>query len=534
MSMVAETAFNRILNTPTYFEGICAFMSKEYAEENILFWAACDEFGRLGEDQSDLLRGAQTIFTMYLSQASVFEINVPPAEVKEVFNAIQSKTLNSHLFDKCKQIVANDMRINVFPRFTTLPTFRHLRIQQEPGLKMDVKDPSTAIKQSTTLLRSFNVATLAAKTGTTFAEEFYEELFKQSPESRLIFQHHITQQGLALQGTLINLLAYLKQDEKNFRTHVKRLAEAHLKLGITPDMFLKFGSVLTATILSHLQLEPQSPEYQAVDRHWRAIYTLISGEILKGMKLATPDSKYFGKKWEIPTWLLNQLTEYKSYAGLTLVLVKSKQGNDEFMAAFYNKFFEMSPSSAGKFKNLLAQSHALWGSLNSVVKLLETPAKMKNTMTTLAKSHKCRAIAKAEYHYFVQALRQTFRLQLGCDYSEAMDAVWKQFLELLVMFMVESTHTHDGLPSLSFAELCPEVKKSADTPPSLDERRDSSLSAKEKVIPIYDALAALEEKSNSISLEIPSPSPSEPPTSPRRRGNNVGFSLFSTTHAGGA
>jgi len=286
-------------------------------------------------------------------------------------------------------------------------------------------------------------------------------------------------------------LNFLIHDEKSFKKQIKMLAETHFKLGITPDMFLKFGSVLTLTILAHLQLEPGSPEYKAVERHWRASYALISGEILKAMRATAPESRFSKKKWEPPQWLQDQLTEYKTYASLTMCLVKSK-GNEEFMVAFYSKFFELSSASSSKFKNIAAQSHALWGALNSVVKLLETPAKMRGTMAALGKSHKGKGISREEYHYFVRALRVTFRSHLTSDYTEPMDAVWKQFLELLVMFMVSSTDTGCGLPSLSYQSLIP---KSADGPEDSASRKSDS--GKDKVLPVYDALINLESKEPS-------------------------------------
>lgn len=462
--MAAEldaASFDRILSTSTYYDGLRDFMMKEYAEESILFWTVCDEFGKIPEsDQATLQRDAQKIFSMYLSSASVFEIHIPPSEVKLIFDAIRNSSVDNTLYEKCKQIVAADMLKNVYPRFTTIPTFRHLRTSQNPGLKVDMKDPTEAIKESTTLQRSFNLATIASKTGTTFVHNFYEELFRLSPEARLVFQHKVrAQQGAALQAALKNLLGFLKENDKNFKSHVRVLADSHFRMGITSQMFGHFGIALISTILSHLELEVNSPEYHAVERHWRAVYSLISTEILKAMTTTPSESRFFAKKYEPPQWLTDQLLEYKTYAALTMMLVKSKLGDEKFMVLVYNRFFELSPSSPTRFKNLVAQRVALWGALNSVIKMLGQPAKMRNVMGTLAKTHKARGILKSEYQAFVRAVRQTFRKHLGSDYSESMDAVWKQFLELLTMFMVESADTDAGLPSLTFAALDPDFKE---------------------------------------------------------------------------
>lgn len=474
MATVDVQAFNQILSTQTYFEGLRDFMSNEYAEENILFWGACDAFEKL-DAADDLVRPAQRIFSLYLGQAAIFQIEVPADEVKKVFFAIQTKSVKLDIFAKCKELVADEMRRTVFPRFTALPTYHFLRPKgQGPEAKAegDRKDPAQAIKYSKTLQRSFALAALASKTGPSLAEEFYEELYRQSPESRLMFRHHLQQQGLALQGTLTNLLDFIQKDAKGFQSQIKRLADVHLKLGITPDMFAIFGSVLTTTILGHLELEETSLEYRAVQRHWKALYALLSGEILKSMKAGGIKSSIFAirNKKEVPLWLHGQLQEYKTYTNLALLLMKSR-GNEEFVTAFYAKFFEFSPTSAGKFKDLSTQSHALWGSLNSVVKLLEAPNKMKQLLADLAKLHKGKGITREEYYMFVRALRVTFRVRLGDDYSQPMDAVWKQFLELAVLFLTESDEIDCTFPSVPYTSLLPKDQRQSTTP---DESSHSS------------------------------------------------------------
>lgn len=126
MATVDVQAFNQILSTQTYFEGLRDFMSNEYAEENILFWGACDAFEKL-DAADDLVRPAQRIFSLYLGQAAIFQIEVPADEVKKVFFAIQTKSVKLDIFAKCKELVADEMRRTVFPRFTALPTYHFLR-----------------------------------------------------------------------------------------------------------------------------------------------------------------------------------------------------------------------------------------------------------------------------------------------------------------------------------------------------------------------------------------------------------------------
>jgi len=151
-----------------------------------------------------------------------------------------------------------------------------------------------------------------------------------------------------------------------------------------------------------------------------------------------------------PGWLKEQLAEYQTYTSLTLLLV-AKRTNEVFMGKFYERFFELSPQSVVKFKDLKQQYKAVAGALQSVVKLIAKPKKMQATLASVAKVHRRMDITSQEYSLFGAALRDTFRSELGTDYTEKMDSVWKQFLELLVLCLRD---THEK-KRRSCMDLCP-------------------------------------------------------------------------------
>lgn len=469
------------------FEGLRDFMIKEFAEENILFWSTCSEFKRNAPNMSkeDLSRAAQKIFSGYVGTAALFEISLPQTEVKTLMQQIQNRAVTASFLDRAQAHVAATMLREVYPRFTTLPQFRHLRPGQNPNVKAVVVDPRTAIKKSTTLLRSFHIATMATSSGGSFADDFYSELFQTSPESKMVFQHNAAHQGVALQGALANLLAFLKEDPKKFQQVVKRLSEIHLKMGITRSMFEAFGDALINTLQHHLQLDNGTQEWAAVERHWRAVYTFITSEIIYGMTQLAPEQRgLFGKKEEIPKWLVDQLVEYKTYTSLTILLI-GKSGNDKYMETFYAKFFDMSPASKRKFRDTASQKTALWGSLHTVPKLLDKPEKMRKCLLDTAKIHKTKGIVHKELMLWVRALRASFRTELGNEYTEQMDAVWKQFLELLVLFLVDKDDDSGKGERLStkYDDLDPDSK-----------REDSTKSSKQDsaVANLYGAIANIQ------------------------------------------
>lgn len=334
---------------------------------------------------------------------------------------------------------------------------------------------------------------MATSSGGSFADDFYSELFQTSPESKMVFNHNVAHQGVALQGALNNLLAFLKEDTKKFQQVVKRLSEIHLKMGITRSMFEAFGDALINTLQHHLQLDNGTQEWAAVERHWRAVYAFITSEIVHGMTQLAPETRgLFSKKEEIPKWLADQLVEYKTYTSLTILLI-GKSGNDKYMETFYAKFFEMSPSSKRKFSNMASQKQALWSSLQTVSKLLDKPEKMRKCLLDTAKTHKGRGIVHKELMLWVRCMRASFRFELGNEYTEQMDAVWKQFLELIVLFLVDKDDETGKGERLStkFDDLDPDSKRE-------DSHSQKSSAADSAVANIYGAITNLPQ-SDSMS-----------------------------------
>jgi len=91
---------------------------------------------------------------------------------------------------------------------------------------------------------------------------------------------------------------------------------------------------------------------------------------------------------------------------------------------------------------------------------------------------------------WVRALRASFRAALGSEYTEQMDSVWKQFLELLVLFLVDKDDETGKGERLStkYGDLDPDSK-----------REDSGGSnGNAAVANIYGAIAGM-QPSDSLS-----------------------------------
>jgi hemoglobin-like flavoprotein len=164
----------------------------------------------------------------------------------------------------------------------------------------------------------------------------------------------------------------------------------------------------------------------------------------------------------------------------------------KYMETFFAKFFEMSPTSKRKFRDMATQKAALWGSLYTVPKLLDKPEKMRKLLLDTAKTHKSRGIVHKELMLWVRALRAGFRAELGNEYTEQMDAVWKQFLELIVLFLVDKDDETGKGERLStkYDDLDPDSKRE-DSNSHKSSKQDSA------VANIYGAIANIQPSDGS-------------------------------------
>jgi len=453
-----DVTFREMLDTPSFFEAFRQFVVSEYSEQNVLFYTACNKFRQEGQHQSrpELTAAAKKICTMYIGGSALLEVNVSANETTGLLAAVEKGEVTPDIFEPTKLVIMKLMERDSWKRFEKTPAYKNLRLfSREPTiLKPKTAAQQANIKKSSILTKSLQIVTTAAfdKPGGGFFMDFYIELFKQSPESKHLLQHNLAHQTSAFKGALTRLLEELKKENKESTSHQSTvfgsaatdLSKIHLKMGITRSMFDQFGIALVNTLRVYLLLEPDSAEWAAVKHHWTSAFAVITEEILTGMRKESQRTTFFSsKKDEAPVWLQAQLAEYKQYTSLTIMIIE-KIGKIKFMEEFYNKFFSLSTVSRTRFRSLAAQHAALWGAIESVVTLLEKPKKMRKTLNKIAKVHSKMDIDFREYMMFVRALRNCFRAALGEAYTEKMDAVWKQFLELLVMFLADPEQQQKG------------------------------------------------------------------------------------------
>lgn len=462
--MAEEIALETILSNRVYLAAFSNFCASECSDENLLFIQAVDRFHEDVTEPSVRKETAVKLSELYVKEGSLLEINLPSEIIAKLLVELESVEIKASIFDDAREAIFKLMSRDTYERFLVSEEYAiTLRVDSEALERKSLREFHSSrrrdsIRTSSLLLRSFSIASrthgeigkvkkASKNSQNMFAMMFYEELFKISPEAHLLFNNSISHQGTMLSNVLQQLLALMQNNDQKFDHVVARLAGIHVHMGITSSMFRSFGKALTNTLRIQLQLEEKSCEWLLVQRHWDAAYNKISSALV-GAMLAMPEQSgglFSRNKAKVPRWLGGQLKEYNKYTMATIQRIKQTGKVDLFTEIFYSNFFLVSPESVDKFPHVAQQGQALWGALDTVVRMLSTPRKMHNILNTLAKSHAEKGISPREFDFFTVTIRKTFKDVLKSEYTDAMDSIWKQFLELLTLFMGHASTRTDSV-----------------------------------------------------------------------------------------
>nr|DBA14742.1 TPA: hypothetical protein GDO54_004035 [Pyxicephalus adspersus] len=103
------------------------FLKKEYSEENLLFWLACEDFKRT-EEHNQMLKKAQHIYNTFLSSKASSQVNV------EGQSCIGEQILNDPhplMFEKLQEQIFNLMKYDSYSRFLKSEAFQKLQSSEE-------------------------------------------------------------------------------------------------------------------------------------------------------------------------------------------------------------------------------------------------------------------------------------------------------------------------------------------------------------------------------------------------------------------
>ncbi|XP_043214466.1 regulator of G-protein signaling 8-like isoform X1 [Amphibalanus amphitrite] len=105
-----------------------AFLSQEFADENLEFWLAVEDFKKTRH--SKMAAKALQIYNEFLVTQAPREINVDSATRTAIQSGLSAP--DAHLFDAAQRRVQHLMESDIFPRFLQSPMYQEL-LRDEQG-----------------------------------------------------------------------------------------------------------------------------------------------------------------------------------------------------------------------------------------------------------------------------------------------------------------------------------------------------------------------------------------------------------------
>uniref|UniRef100_A0A8C5RGD9 RGS domain-containing protein n=1 Tax=Laticauda laticaudata TaxID=8630 RepID=A0A8C5RGD9_LATLA len=143
-------SFERLLQDPLGIRYFSDFLRKEFSEENILFWQACDYFNHIpAHDKKELSFRAQEIFNKYLCSKATTPVNID-SQVQLADDVLTAPHPN--MFKDQQLQIFNLMKFDSYARFLKSPFYQQCVLAEVEG--RPVPDPQW-VPNSPTLKSSF-------------------------------------------------------------------------------------------------------------------------------------------------------------------------------------------------------------------------------------------------------------------------------------------------------------------------------------------------------------------------------------------
>lgn len=124
-------SFERLLQDPVGVRYFSEFLKKEFSEENILFWQACESFSQIPEhDKKQLSYKAKDIYNRFLSSKATMPVNIDSQAqlAGDVLTAPQP-----HMFKQPQLQIFNLMKMDSYARFLKSTLYRECMLAEVEG-----------------------------------------------------------------------------------------------------------------------------------------------------------------------------------------------------------------------------------------------------------------------------------------------------------------------------------------------------------------------------------------------------------------
>ncbi|XP_010220438.1 PREDICTED: regulator of G-protein signaling 10 [Tinamus guttatus] len=121
------TSLENLLEDPEGVKRFREFLKKEFSEENVLFWLACEEFKKT-QGKKQMQEKAKEIYTTFLSSKASSQVNV---EGQSRLNETILETPHPLMFQKLQDQIFNLMKYDSYSRFLKSDVFLNHKKSEE-------------------------------------------------------------------------------------------------------------------------------------------------------------------------------------------------------------------------------------------------------------------------------------------------------------------------------------------------------------------------------------------------------------------
>ncbi|XP_004265821.1 regulator of G-protein signaling 10 isoform X1 [Orcinus orca] len=121
-------SLENLLEDPEGVKRFREFLKKEFSEENVLFWLACEDFKKT-QDKKQMQEKAKEIYMTFLSSKASSQVNV---EGQSRLNETILEEPHPLMFQKLQDQIFNLMKYDSYSRFLKSDLFlKHKRTEEE-------------------------------------------------------------------------------------------------------------------------------------------------------------------------------------------------------------------------------------------------------------------------------------------------------------------------------------------------------------------------------------------------------------------
>ncbi|XP_030060602.1 regulator of G-protein signaling 10 isoform X1 [Microcaecilia unicolor] len=135
-------SLEKLLEDPEGVKQFRGFLKKEFSEENVLFWLACEDFKKI-QDMKQMQQKAQDIYLTFLSSKASAQVNV---EGQSQMNDKMLEKPHPLMFQKQQDQIFNLMKYDSYSRFLKSESF--LKSQRMEDREQNSDAAETAPKRA--------------------------------------------------------------------------------------------------------------------------------------------------------------------------------------------------------------------------------------------------------------------------------------------------------------------------------------------------------------------------------------------------